>query len=103
MKVTPDHYHRIRSAILVYLDDPDALAAVHAALPLYSPKRLRWDLFRAATFDLFHDDTHPAYIKRRRLSEYWGPYIWILGDYKNAHLDTALRRVMRECVPALAA
>ena len=84
MKLKPDDYAAIRAAVLDYVGRyPDAMGLYkHGGL---SPMRFRWDLLRAAGVHLGSRTacSTPGTVK--------------VYDYANdTHVDTALRRILRE-------
>jgi len=83
MKIKPEHYAHIRSAIAAVVEAKrGAIRAHFAALETDSrvgdvDKRKRWDLFSAARLSAYACDTLYSYLD-------------------DSHIDTALRAIMQE-------
>jgi len=82
MKIRPDDYEKLKTAVLgIITQHPDVEARYQAKR--YSPKRLRWDLLYASKIKLgdgvgMHGDVN------------------VYGYANDDHIDTALRAIMTE-------
>lgn len=95
MKIKGEMYVRMRECMSNLLDYPGFRESIEKQGPKLSPSVL-WDWWHIASFDLFHTDEHPTYQKRDRLTPYWGSFNTLMGEYKDSHIATALRKIATE-------